>query len=85
MEPIHWATVGGVLICWTVLAVTVTRWGPGVRRRRVKCPEKNQRASVLIELKEVAYGVTQAVDIKACSFFPHGDPINCDKRCLQHL
>ncbi len=85
MEPIHWAAIGGVLCCWVVLAVTVTRWGPGVQRRRVKCPEKNQRASVLVENRETSYGFTQAVDIRACSFFPHGSPINCNKGCLQRL
>ena len=85
MELIYWAASGGVVCCWVLLAATVTRWGPGVRRRRVKCPEKNQRASVLVENKEVSYGITQAVDIKACSFFPRGSAVNCDKQCLQRL
>lgn len=84
MELVHWLTIGAVAVCWGVLVVTLVRWGPGVHRRRVLCPEKKKRASVLVEVEESSFSDVQAVDIQACSFFPNS-PVNCEKECLTRL
>ena len=70
-----------------LLFVTLTRWGTGVHKRRVVCPENNNRATVVVEYTETAesgFGSVQATDIKACSVFPNS-PVNCEKECLSHL
>lgn len=87
MELVHGVTIGAVILCWGVLFVTLTRWGTGVHKRRVVCPEKKRRATVLVEHTETAeagFGSVQATDIKACSFFPNS-PVNCEKECLSRL
>ncbi len=84
MDYVDGVTIGAVLCCWGALFVTLRHSGPGLRKRRVLCPEKKRRASVVVENTESGFGVIQATDIKACSFFPNSK-VDCDKECLSRL
>jgi hypothetical protein len=74
----------GVLICWVVLARAVWKWGPGLRKRSVRCPEKRVGAKVLADQREVDFGCLQMVDVKECSLLKNG-PAACGKGCLARL
>lgn len=84
MNETHLLTIAAVLCSWAVLVVTLVRWGPGSRKRRVRCPDKKQRASLLVEYEEDEFGSIRPRDIKACSLFPQS-PVTCDKHCLTEL
>lgn len=71
-----------VIAAWSVFAYTVWRWGPGRRHRSVRCPEKNQRARLVVEQRESGFGTLQVTDVTACSLLPEG-PVACDKECLR--
>lgn len=71
-----------VAAAWSVFAYTVWRWGPGRRRRSVRCPEKNKRARLVVEQRESGFGTLQVTDVTACSLLPDG-PVTCDKQCLR--
>ncbi len=72
------------LAVWTVMGYAIWRWGPGLRKRRVRCPEKNTSATVLAEQRESEFGCLRVVDVKACSLLP-GTPLACDKQCIARL
>jgi hypothetical protein len=74
----------GVVICWMVLGHAIWKWGPGLRRRSVRCPEKRIRAMVLAEQREGEFGCLRAVDVKQCSLFENA-PVPCGKGCLARL
>ena len=74
----------GVLICWVVLARAIWKWGPGLRRRSVRCPEKRVGAKVLADQREAEFGCLQMVDVKECSLLKNG-PVTCGKGCLARL
>lgn len=78
------AAVGTVATVWTVLFFAIWRWGPGPRRRSLRCPTKRVRAKVTIEQREGAFGSLRAADVTACSLFPDA-PVTCDKECLTKL
>lgn len=59
----------------------VYRWGPGVARRRVRCPEKKTQAQVAVLRKEGSFGALVEADVISCSLLPEG-PIDCSKKCL---
>jgi len=67
---------------WGVFAYTVRRWGPGRRRRSVRCPEKKRRARLVVEQREGDFGSLRVVDVDACSLLPEG-PVTCGKECLE--
>ncbi len=67
------------------LFLSVRRWGPGRRKRSVRCPEKKQRAKVLVEHREGDYGSVYAADVIACSLLPKEKPVTCKKKCLDRL
>jgi len=71
-----------VIAAWSVFAFTVWRWGPGRRHRSVRCPEKKQRAYLVVEQRESGFGTLQVTDVTTCSLLPEG-PVTCDKECLQ--
>ena len=59
----------------------IHRWGPGITRRSVRCPEKNVRARIEVSRKEGSFGALLEPDVSSCSLFPEGSP-DCDKKCL---
>ena len=78
------------LIVATILAIAIVvaglsiiyRWGPGVVRRRVRCPEKNVAARVDVLRKEGTWGTLVESDVLSCSLFAEGS-IDCSKKCLK--
>jgi hypothetical protein len=74
----------GVAICWAVTGYAIWKWGPGLRRRFVRCPERKQFASVLADQREAEFGSLHVVDVKACSLVTSA-PINCSKQCATRL
>lgn len=78
------------LVVWfilTSLAVTgylIWKWGPGIRPRAVKCPEKGCRAEILAEQVEGDFNCLRVVDVKRCSLVP-GEMLTCDRGCLRQL
>ena len=72
------------LAVWVVVGYTIWKWGPGLRKRSARCPEKNISAMVLAEQRESEFGCLRVVDVKACSLFP-GTPLACDKQCIARL
>ncbi len=76
--------VFGVLIAWVVAGYAIWKWGPGLRTRRVRCPEKGNSALVLAEQRESAFGCLRVVDLRSCSLSPIGVQ-NCAKKCMAQL
>jgi hypothetical protein len=78
----------GVLVAWSLAGLAIWQWGPGLRKRLVKCPLLGKRTTVLAEQTEAgffcSYAGIEAVDIKHCSLL-EGPPVLCGKECLQHL
>lgn len=70
----------GVAVCWMVAGYAIWKWGPGLRKRSVRCPEKKVRATVLADQREAEFGSLRVVDVKACSLVPTA-PLNCSKQC----
>ena len=69
-----------VIICWMFLAYAIWKWGPGLRKRSVRCPERKVRAKVLADQREAEFGSLRVADVKECSLLPPGQ-INCSKQC----
>lgn len=83
MESIVAIQVVGVLLAWSVAAYAIWKWGPGLRKRSVRCPEKKLRAKVLADQREAEFGSLRVTDVTACSLFA-GAPL-CGKECLGRL
>jgi hypothetical protein len=58
----------------------IRQWGPGIVTRRIRCPEKKERADVTFVQKEGDFGSLNVVDVIKCSLLPDG-PITCEKAC----
>jgi hypothetical protein len=82
-NPWVWMAVAGVVAVWAVVAVWIRRWGPGQVGHLVDCPEKNQKARIVVLQKEAAWGTFRAADVTACSLF--SGAVTCEKRCLARL
>lgn len=76
--------VVGVLLAWVVASYTIWKWGPGLRKRSVGCPEKGRRATVLAEQREAEFGCLRVVDVRHCSLIASA-PLTCNKGCLPRL
>ena len=76
--------LAGVLVCWTVAAFAIWKWGPGLRNRSVQCPEKKLRARVLADQREAEFGCLRVADVKACSLLLD-KRLSCGKPCLSRL
>jgi len=74
----------GVVVCWTLLAYAIWKWGPGFRKRSVRCPEKRVGAKVLAEQREGEFGCLRVVEVKECSLLGNA-PVECGKGCLARL
>lgn len=84
MNSIIALEVLGVLVCWSVLAHAIWKWGPGLRRRSVRCPEKRVGATVLAEQREADFGCLRVVEVKECSLLQKA-PAACSKGCIARL
>jgi hypothetical protein len=75
-----------VLVSWAAAAWAIWKWGPGEREWTVWCPVFKKEAKVLAIQREAefipSYAGLQVFDIKRCSLFK-GQPVNCQKECLQ--
>lgn len=76
--------ISGVIICWLILARAIWKWGPGLRKRSVRCPEKGIGATVLADQREADFGCLQMVDVKECSLLKNG-PVTCGKGCVARV
>ena len=70
--------IAGVVVCWIVAGYAIWKWGPGLRTRSVRCPERKRRATVLADQREAEFGTLRVVDVKACSLTTQMD---CSKQC----
>jgi hypothetical protein len=69
----------GVAVSWTIAGYAIWKWGPGLRKRRVRCPERKVRATVLADQREAGFGSLRVVELKECSLTP--GQMNCSKQC----
>ena len=69
-----------VALCWAVAGYGIWKWGPGLRRHWIRCPEKKRRATVVAEQREAEFGSLRVADIKACSLLTPSHP-DCSKQC----
>ncbi len=78
------AGFAGLLIIWVVVGLAIRRWGPGVARHTVRCPETRTSAHISVQYIESGFGAVRPQDIVTCSLFA-GGPVTCDKACLSRL
>lgn len=84
MEKLLLMEVLSVLAAWAVTGYAIWKWGPGLRRRKVHCPEKNLKAVVLADQREAEFGCLTVADVRECSLLERG-PVACGKACLVKL
>ena len=73
-----------VVVCWIIAGYAIWKWGPGLRKRLVRCPEKKVRATVVAEQREAEFASLKVVDVKACSLMP-ASTLDCSKQCMARL
>lgn len=76
------AIVGG-LVLWAIVGYAIWQWGPGLRKRSVRCPVLKRRARVLADQREAEFGSLMVIDVKSCSLV-RGPALTCSKECLSH-
>ena len=74
----------GVLLAWFVAGFAIWKWGPGMRTRRVRCPETGKRAAVLAKQKESEFGCLRVTDVTKCSLIPR-QALFCEKTCIAKM
>jgi hypothetical protein len=84
MNSIIALEISGVVVSWAVLAYAIWKWGPGLRKRSVRCPEKRVGAKVLADQREAEFACLHVVEVKQCSLFGNA-PVACGKGCLARL
>lgn len=84
MDSILALEIAGVAAAWTVTGFTIWKWGPGLRKRSVACPNKKRTARVLADQREAEFGCLQVVDVETCSLIP-GQQLNCGKECIAKI
>jgi len=84
MDTIILLEVAGVIAAWAVVAFTIWRWGPGLRRRTVSCPNLKVHAQVVANQREAEFGCLRVHDIQSCSLIPDV-LLDCKKECLARL
>ena len=80
MTAIIKVAMASVGVCWTIAGYSIWKWGPGLRKRFVRCPERKQRARVLADQREAEFGSLRVVDINQCSLLTTLQP-ECSKQC----
>lgn len=84
MENDYVLVVAFMLTCWAIVGYLIWKWGPGIRKRSVQCPEKNLQAEVLAEQSEGDFNCLRVADVKRCSLMA-GELLTCDRACLRRL
>ena len=84
MWPIYLLEALAVLAAWTVVPYAIWKWGPGLRKRAVKCPITQRRAVVLADQREAEFGCLRVVDVTTCSLIP-SQVLSCGKGCVARL
>ena len=74
----------GVLLSWAVLAWAIWKWGPGLRWRSVRCPERRAGARVLADQREAEFGSLRVAEVRVCSLVGN-TPRACSQGCLARL
>jgi hypothetical protein len=82
MDSIILLEIAAVLVAWAVVAFTIWKWGPGIRKRSVKCPNTKRTARVLADQREAEFGCLRVADIETCSLIP-SQALTCGKGCLE--
>jgi hypothetical protein len=76
-----------VLAAWALASWAIWKWGPGERTMTVWCPVYKKSAKIVALQKEAefvpSYAGLQVFDVKCCSLFENGAPVNCARECLQ--
>jgi hypothetical protein len=81
MDSIIGIEIIAVLTAWAVAGFTIWKWGPGLRKRSVTCPNTKRTARVLADQREAEFGCLRVVDVEACSLIP-SQVLSCGKACL---
>ena len=76
--------VVGVLLAWVVAGYTIWKWGPGLRKRSVTCPNTKRTARVLADQREAEFGCLRVVDVETCSLIP-SQVLTCGKGCIAKI
>jgi hypothetical protein len=84
MESAYVLLVLAMLACLVITGIAIWNWGPGIRARSVRCPEKNRRATILAEQAEGDFCCLRVAEVKGCSLVP-GEILTCDRECLREL
>lgn len=79
-----WFVVPVMLVCWAIAAYLIWKWGPGLRKRSVQCPEKKVRAVVMADQREGDFACLRVADVRSCSLLAE-KPLSCGKGCLSVL
>ncbi len=54
----------GVVIAWGIASLSIRRWGPGIVRRTLLCPEKQAPARVTFRHREGSFGSLKKADVQ---------------------
>ncbi len=73
-----------VVVIWVIGIAFLRNVGPGKVFRSVRCPEKNQRASLTVIYQEPIWGRLEPKDVASCSLLD-GEKVTCGKQCLARL
>jgi hypothetical protein len=84
MDSIILLEIAAVLVAWAVAGFTIWKWGPGIRKRSVTCPNTKRTARVLADQREAEFGCLRVVDVETCSLVP-SQILTCGKSCLAKL
>ncbi len=84
MDTIILLEIAGVLASWAVVGYAIWKWGPGIRKRSVPCPNLKVQADVVADQRESEFGCLRIVDIRDCLLIPSA-VVTCKKDCLAHL
>lgn len=84
MDTLIVLSVAGVLTCWAIAAYSIWRWGPGIRRRSVHCPNLKVRAKVEADQRQAEFACLCVIEIRGCSLIPSRMP-SCGKECIARV
>ena len=84
MNSIIALEIAGVIAAWTVAGFTIWKWGPGLRKRFVTCPNTKRTARVLADQREAEFGCLRVVDVRTCSLIP-SQVLSCGKDCIAKI
>ena len=84
MDSIIALEIATVLAAWAVVVFTIWKWGPGLRKRSVTCPNTKRAARVLADQREAEFGCLRVVDVRTCSLIP-SQVLSCGKDCIAKI